>query len=34
MLIKGRVTDVCQKKGCWTVIEDGDAQVRIRFPGW
>ena len=34
VLIKGRVTDVCQRKGCWTVIEDGDAQVRIRFPGW
>jgi len=31
VLIRGRITDVCQKKGCWTVLAEGDAHVRIRF---
>ena len=31
VLIRGRITDVCQKKGCWTVLADGDAHLRIRF---
>ena len=34
VLIKGRVTDVCQKRGCWTVLADGDARVRIRFKNY
>jgi hypothetical protein len=31
ILIHGQVTEVCQKKGCWTVIREGDAHVRVRF---
>lgn len=31
ILLKGRVADVCQKKGCWTLLQDGDATVRVRF---
>ena len=31
VLTRGRITDVCQKKGCWTVLADGDAFVRVRF---
>ena len=29
--IHGRLTDVCQRRGCWTVIQDRGAQVRVRF---
>ena len=31
ILIRGRLTDLCTKKGCWTVLADGDAFVRVRF---
>ncbi len=31
VLLRGRVTDVCQKKGCWTVLADGAQFVRVRF---
>jgi len=31
VLIRGRVSDICQRKGCWTVLSDGDASLRIRF---
>ena len=31
VLLRGRISDVCQKKGCWLVLADGDHQVRIRF---
>ncbi len=31
VLIRGRITDVCQRKGCWTVLADGDALLRIQF---
>ena len=31
VLVQGRLTDVCTKKGCWTVLTDGDAFVRVRF---
>ncbi len=31
VLIRGRITDVCQRKGCWTVVADGEATLRIRF---
>ena len=30
-LVRGRLVDICQKKGCWTVLADGQAQVRVRF---
>ena len=31
VLVRGRLTDLCTKKGCWTVLTDGEAQVRVRF---
>jgi hypothetical protein len=31
LLIHGEVTKVCQKKGCWAVIRDGDEHLRMRF---
>ncbi len=31
VLVRGRVADVCQRKGCWTILQDGDARVRVRF---
>jgi hypothetical protein len=31
VLVSGRISDVCQKKGCWTVLTDGDVQMRVRF---
>ena len=31
VLLRGKVVDVCQKKGCWTMLRDGGEQVRIRF---
>jgi len=31
ILLRGRLTDLCQKKGCWTVLQDGDAVVRVSF---
>jgi hypothetical protein len=31
ILLRGRLTDVCQKKGCWTILKDGDAHIRVRF---
>ncbi len=31
MLMHGTVSAVCQKKGCWTVLRDGAAHVRVRF---
>ena len=29
ILIQGRVTEVCQKKGCWMVIAEGDQTLRV-----
>lgn len=31
VLVRGRITDVCQMKGCWTVITDDTVSVRVRF---
>ena len=31
ILVEGRLTDLCMKKGCWTVLADGKASVRVRF---
>jgi hypothetical protein len=31
LLVKGRIRDVCQKKGCWMVLSHGESQIRIRF---
>lgn len=29
--ITGTIADVCQKKGCWVVVSDGTAQMRVTF---
>ena len=29
--VRAEVHEVCQKKGCWTILRDGDAFVRVRF---
>lgn len=31
VLVRGTVADVCQRKGCWTVLQSGDTHVRVRF---
>ena len=31
LLVKGRIRDVCQKKGCWMVLTDGESEMRVRF---
>ncbi len=31
ILLHGRISDVCQKKGCWTILRDGEQFVRVRF---
>jgi hypothetical protein len=31
VVVAGRITDVCQKKGCWTVLTEGKNTVRVRF---
>lgn len=34
VLTSGKVERVCQKKGCWMIIKDGDQQVRVTFKGY
>ena len=29
--VDGYIDDVCLKKGCWMVMRDGDAEIRVRF---
>jgi len=29
--IMGRVTEVCQAKGCWMILVDGDTYARVTF---
>jgi len=29
--IKGQVTEVCQAKGCWMILVDGDTYARVSF---
>ena len=31
VLVRGRISDVCQMKGCWTVITDDTVSIRVRF---
>jgi hypothetical protein len=29
--VEGRITDVCQEKGCWLVVTDGERAMRVKF---
>ena len=29
--IEGKIDEVCAKKGCWMILRDGDASVRVTF---
>ncbi len=31
VLIRGRISDVCQKKGCWTILSSEESHVRVDF---
>ncbi len=31
LVVKAEVVDVCSAKGCWLVLKDGEAEVRVRF---
>jgi len=31
ILVHGRVADVCQRKGCWMMLRDESAHVRVHF---
>jgi len=31
VVVQGEVVEVCQSKGCWMVLADGDRTVRIKF---
>ena len=31
VLVRGRIADVCQRKGCWVVLQDENAHARVRF---
>ena len=31
VLVRGEISDVCQRKGCWMVLREGESHVRIRF---
>jgi len=31
VLIRARISDVCQRKGCWTILREGEQTVRVRF---
>ena len=32
--IKGQITEVCQVKGCWMILVDGDTYARITFENY
>ncbi len=32
--VKGKIESVCQKKGCWMMLKDGDQSVRITSKGY
>ena len=32
--VKANVRDVCQRKGCWMVLQDGTNLMRVRFKGY
>ena len=34
VLLEGKISDVCQMKGCWLMLSDGQRSVRIKFEGY
>ncbi len=34
IVVKAKVDKVCQSKGCWLVLKDGDTQVRVTFANY
>jgi len=34
ILVKAEVAQVCQSKGCWMMLKDGDKQVRVTFSNY
>ena len=34
ILVEGKVKAVCEKKGCWMELADGDASCRVTFKGY
>ena len=31
VLVRARISDVCQRKGCWTILREEDTTIRVRF---
>jgi hypothetical protein len=34
VLLEGKISDVCQMKGCWLMLTDGERAIRIKFEGY
>ena len=34
ILIRGRISDVCQKKGCWTILSSDAGHLRVDFKNY
>jgi len=34
VLLEGKISDVCQMKGCWLILSDGERSIRIKFEGY
>jgi Domain of unknown function (DUF4920) len=32
--LEGKISDVCQMKGCWLMLSDGERAIRIKFEGY
>jgi len=34
VLLEGKISDVCQMKGCWVMLSDGERAIRIKFENY
>ena len=34
VLLEGKISDVCQMKGCWLMLSDGERTIRIKFENY
>jgi uncharacterized protein DUF4920 len=34
VLLEGKISDVCQMKGCWLMLSDGTRAIRVKFEGY